>query len=171
MATAIDNYYKQLQTLNEQRRMTGNATLNRGMDASLAEGYMDAQYNQQNKQQAINLQRQGQQQAAYQFEKNRDDQKSAQTTNLIGSAVGGVAKLGMEAYQISKKADMFKNLFPTNNIPAQVAVTDPYAVTSSLENAELDKQLAQPSMWDDFYGGAKDIYSSATSWLSDMFSF
>lgn len=91
--SAIDDYYKQLQTLNEQRRMTGNVTQNRGMDASLAEGYMDAQYNQQNKQQAINLQRQNQAWTQAYHDKALNQQSYQFTTGLAGKAVGGLTNI------------------------------------------------------------------------------
>jgi len=91
--SAIDDYYKQLQTLNEQRRMTGNAKLNRGMDASLAEGYMDAQYKQQNQQQALNLRRQEQAWTQAYHEKALDQQSDQFKTGLVGKAVGGLTNL------------------------------------------------------------------------------
>ena len=100
--SAIDDYYKQLQALNEQRRMTGNATLNRGMDAALAEGYMDAQYNQQNKQQALNLQRRSQQQQAYNQNAIREQAKESQKLGLVTGAVGGVTQLGTQLYGLNK---------------------------------------------------------------------
>ena len=121
MADLLNDYYKKLQTLNQQRSMTGNQSFNQGIDASLAEGYFDAQQKNRQAQESLDLQKttqtgyldianktlanqtQNQEwQQAY-SEEALKAQSSSQTTNLIGQAIGGAASLATNLYGINKR--------------------------------------------------------------------
>ena len=102
MADLLNDYYKKLQTLNQQRSMTGNQSYNQGIDASLAEGYFNTQ--EKNKQaeqqydlqkQQLALQQQGQAWNQDFATKQLANQQSSQTTNLFGQAIGAGANLMM----------------------------------------------------------------------------
>jgi hypothetical protein len=90
---ALDDYYKQFLTLNQQRGMTGNQDLNRGMDASLAEGYLDASMKNNQRQQAIDLQKQNQNWSQAFNEKAMKQQSDQFTTNLAGGAASGIVNM------------------------------------------------------------------------------
>ena len=130
MADLLSDYYKKLQTVNQQRGMTGNQNYNQGIDASLAEGYFDSvQKNKQNQEElalrkeALSSQQQNQagyldlarqnrdsqrQDSLWQQAYSRDalnNQKSNATTSLIGQTVSGAANL----YNMSKYIDKLGN--------------------------------------------------------------
>ena len=114
MADLLNDYYKKLQTINQQRSMTGNQSFNQGIDASLAEGYFDAQQKNRQAQEQLDLQKNTQTgyldlakqnqswQQAY-SDKALSQQSSSQTTNLIGQAIGGAASLATNLYGINKR--------------------------------------------------------------------
>ena len=177
MADFLGDYYKQLETLNQQRGMTGNQALNRGVDASLAEGYLDTQNTNRQKEEQLNLQKGDQalrQDAA-------DTAKSGQTNALIGQAVGGAANLGMQAYQISKKSDWMGKLAGGQDAGGygssapQINIGQPGQSFNSTELDYINKGTefneAAPSTWVSFSQGAGDMYKGVTDWFSNLFDF
>jgi hypothetical protein len=106
MADLLNDYFKKIQSANQQRSMTGNQQYNQGVDASLAEGYFDSEQKNRLSQEQLDLQKQTQtgyldiakqNQAWNQNYQQQalDAQKSAQTTNLFGQAIGGASNLLM----------------------------------------------------------------------------
>jgi hypothetical protein len=130
MADLLSAYYKNIQSLNQQRGITGNAAYNKDMDSQLAAGYFDSveknKYQNQQlelqkgslaiQQGSLALQQSGQafnqdysnrslaQSAAYQRE-TLDQAKDAKNLGLITGAAGAVANM----YGTMSLADAYKN--------------------------------------------------------------
>ena len=165
----MDEYYKQLQTLNQQRGMTGNQALGRGMDASLAEGYMDAEMKNKQAQQQLGLQKKqlSLQQQGQAFNQNynmqqMENQKQGQTNALIGSAIGGIANLGMQAYGMNKQSDMINQIYGQKQ--PQVPPIDQAQQAANEDFMSKYGTEQQPST-------AQSYFDQASNWVKDSFSW
>lgn len=182
MADLLNDYYKKLQTLNQQRSMTGNQSYNQGIDASLSEGYFDAQQKNRQSQEALDLQKQTQtgyldiakqsltnqtQNQAWQqaySEKQLSNQQGSATTNLFGQAIGGAANLLTMNKYIDKLGG---TKAPTiDQTPGATPDVTAAPLWKPAGDASADKFGAQPDINADYMSG---LYSGADTSISDIF--
>jgi len=178
MASLLDQYYEQIQGLNRQRQMTGNQAFNRGAMGEITQGYLDTQYNKEDQRRRTAMAEEAQAFNQANTLQNREDAKSAQTTSLISSAVGGAAQLGTQLYGVNR-------LTGGQRTPAVNRVN-----TTSLTNAVSPAVLGTGDYADFLYDPAPLTYGSAeyateaarwgveesgsladTSFLDDVFSW
>ena len=173
----MQTYLEGIQKLNQQRGMTGNQAFNKGMDASLAEGYFDSEYKNRRSQEQLQLQKDtlAMQQQGQAFNQatsmqNRQDQKEAQTNQLIGSAIGGVANLGMQAYGMRQRGDLMDRMYP-QQVTQPNDITQPeytgmgsinYDPQSTANNGFMDmsgQPQTEVSTLDNAWQNIKDIFT------------
>lgn len=78
----LEDYYRQLQTLNRQRGLTGNQAYNRGMDTSLYAGYFDTEMKNKRANEALQLQKESQA-----FQQDYQNRALAQNTDYQNRAL------------------------------------------------------------------------------------
>ena len=175
---AIDELLNQIKKGKEQQAISGNPNLNRGQDEALYGAYFyadvkqkaiqrqqDIQQNQFNQTLGFNKDVQANQE--YQWGVNQKNAKDAAKQALIGSAVGGAAQLGMQAYGMNKQSDMINTIYGNKTPYVTSAINAPRDMAIANEplpsNFKFEEDL-EPSWMDGISNWGKGAYDWLTTW-------